>query len=140
MTGLGLFLVIAFGINNHVGLQGRAAWSATARDRRSSPRRASEPPPRAEAINAMGKTVGDEMMTRYVLPFEVAGLLLTAALVGAIALAFREGDEETPRRGGMATAGRRRHRALGRRQRPGGTRLDEPRGPHHPFEELTHPR
>jgi NADH:ubiquinone oxidoreductase subunit 6 (subunit J) len=103
VTGLGLFLVIAFGINNHVGLQDRAAWSAT-RTRPSIVAEAGkEPPPRAEAINAMGKTVGDEMMTRYVLPFEVAGLLLTAALVGAIALAFREGDEETPRRGGMAT-------------------------------------
>jgi NADH-quinone oxidoreductase subunit J len=42
----------------------------------------------------MGKAVGDEMMTRYVVPFEVAGLLLTAALVGAIALAYREGDDE----------------------------------------------
>jgi NADH-quinone oxidoreductase subunit J len=40
----------------------------------------------------MAKSVGDEMMTRFVIPFEVAGLLLTAALVGAIALAFREGD------------------------------------------------
>ena len=140
MAGLGLFLVLAFGINDHVGLQDRAAWSAT-RTRPSIVAEAGkEPPPRAEAINAMGKTVGDEMMTRYVLPFEVAGLLLTAALVGAIALAFREGDEETPRRGGMADPGHRRHRALGRRQRPGGTRLDEPRGPHHPFEELTHPR
>ena len=42
----------------------------------------------------MGKAVGDEMMTRFVVPFEVAGLLLTAALVGAIALAHREGDDE----------------------------------------------
>ena len=33
-------------------------------------------------------------MTRYVVAFEVAGLLLTAALVGAIALAHREGDDQ----------------------------------------------
>ena len=38
----------------------------------------------------MAKVVGDELMTRYVIAFEVAGLLLTAALVGAIALAHRE--------------------------------------------------
>ena len=41
----------------------------------------------------MAKAVGDELMTRYVIAFEVAGLLLTAALVGAIALAHREEDE-----------------------------------------------
>jgi NADH-quinone oxidoreductase subunit J len=41
----------------------------------------------------MGKAVGKELMTRYVVGFEVAGLLLTAALVGAIALAYREEDE-----------------------------------------------
>ena len=32
-------------------------------------------------------------MTRYAVGFEVAGLLLTAALVGAIALAHREEEE-----------------------------------------------
>ena len=37
-------------------------------------------------------------MTRYVVPFEVAGLLLTAALVGAIALARREEDRRRHRR------------------------------------------
>ena len=41
----------------------------------------------------MAKAVGDELMTRYVVGFEVAGLLLTAALVGAIALAHREEEE-----------------------------------------------
>ncbi len=41
----------------------------------------------------MARTVGNELMTRYVVGFEVAGLLLTAALVGAIALAHREEDE-----------------------------------------------
>ena len=51
----------------------------------------------------MGKAVGDEMLTRYVVPFEVAGLLLTAALVGAIALAHREGDDHSPRLGAIET-------------------------------------
>jgi NADH-quinone oxidoreductase subunit J len=51
--------------------------------------------------------VGDEMMTRFVVPFEVAGLLLTAALVGAIALAHREGDDQpaAPRAPGAVVRG-----------------------------------
>jgi len=48
---------------------------------------------RAAVINNMAKAVGDQMMTRYAVPFEVAGLLLTAALVGAIALARHEGSD-----------------------------------------------
>jgi NADH-quinone oxidoreductase subunit J len=48
----------------------------------------------------MGKAVGDQLMTRYVIPFEVAGLLLTAAVVGAIAVARHEGLDEYPSRGG----------------------------------------
>ena len=43
------------------------------------------------------------MMTRYAVAFEVAGLLLTAALVGAIALAHGEGDDDLRRRGAGAT-------------------------------------
>ena len=41
----------------------------------------------------MARTVGNELMNRYVVGFEVAGLLLTVALVGAIALAHREEAE-----------------------------------------------
>ena len=86
----------ASGSTARSGPSGRAPWTAThdaAGDRRRP--RARPPSPRAAAINNMGKAVGDEMMTRFVVPFEVAGLLLTAALVGAIALAYREGDDET---------------------------------------------
>ncbi len=44
------------------------------------------------------------MMTRFVVPFEVAGLLLTAAVVGALALAQGEPeDESAPRSGSLAT-------------------------------------
>jgi NADH:ubiquinone oxidoreductase subunit 6 (subunit J) len=53
---------------------------------------------RTEAINHMAKVVGDDLLTRYVIAFEVAGLLLTAALVGAIALAHREEHEPGARR------------------------------------------
>ncbi|MCA1684475.1 MAG: NADH-quinone oxidoreductase subunit J [Planctomycetia bacterium] len=102
---LGMFFVLAFGINNHVGLRGHSAWSATVRRPPvgGEPRRGEVPTARTLAVNAMGKTVGDEMLTRYAVPFEVAGLMLTAALVGAIALAHRdEEDENLPRRGGPA--------------------------------------
>jgi NADH-quinone oxidoreductase subunit J len=105
--GLGLFLVLGFGINNHVGLKNRTNWAAT-EHRPSIVTPAGETPSaRASAINNMGKAVGNEMLTRFVIPFEVAGLLLTAALVGAIALAHREGDDELARPGrhGVAAHG-----------------------------------
>lgn len=102
-AGLGLFLLLAFGINNHIGLGERTAWKATISRPSIVMGPGETPSPRAQAINNMGKAVGDELMTRYVVPFEVAGLLLTAALVGAIALAHKEGDDESPRLGGRVT-------------------------------------
>jgi NADH-quinone oxidoreductase subunit J len=39
------------------------------------------------------KDIGDALMTRYVLPLEVIGLLLTAALIGAVIIAMREEKE-----------------------------------------------
>jgi NADH-quinone oxidoreductase subunit J len=94
-AGLALFLVLCVGINGRVGSEGGAPWRATQTrpaivDDQGKPLATA----RARAVNNMGKAVGDEMMTRYVVPFEVAGLLLTAALVGAIAVAYREGDDE----------------------------------------------
>ncbi|MEW4568484.1 NADH-quinone oxidoreductase subunit J [Tautonia sp. JC769] len=44
----------------------------------------------AAVIADMPRAVGLELMTRSVVPFEVAGLMLTAALVGAIVLARQE--------------------------------------------------
>src|SRR5256885_8834085 len=35
-------------------------------------------------------TLGHELMTRYILPLEVVGLLLTAALIGAVIIAMQE--------------------------------------------------
>jgi NADH:ubiquinone oxidoreductase subunit 6 (subunit J) len=103
VAGLSLFVVLGFGINNHVGLGDREDWKAT-KTRPSIVTAKGQPPsPRAVAVNDMGRVVGNEMMTRFVVPFEAAGLLLTAALVGAIAVAFRQGDEETPRLGPAAT-------------------------------------
>ncbi|MDR3639199.1 MAG: NADH-quinone oxidoreductase subunit J [Isosphaeraceae bacterium] len=104
IAGLGLFLVLAFGINDQVGLKGRSPWRA-AESRPPVPKvEPGEPvPARAAAVNDMGRTVGRELLTRFVVPFEVAGLLLTAALVGAVVVAYREGDDaESPRRGSHA--------------------------------------
>jgi NADH-quinone oxidoreductase subunit J len=36
------------------------------------------------------RQLGDQLMSRYVLPLEVLGLLLTAAMIGAVILAMRE--------------------------------------------------
>jgi NADH:ubiquinone oxidoreductase subunit 6 (subunit J) len=36
------------------------------------------------------RQIGEQLMTQYVLPLEVLGLLLTAALLGAVVLAMRE--------------------------------------------------
>jgi NADH-quinone oxidoreductase subunit J len=42
------------------------------------------------APQATVREIGDQLMTRYVLPLEVIGLLLTAALIGAVIIAMRE--------------------------------------------------
>jgi len=44
-------------------------------------------PPQPEATV---KQIGDALMTRFVLPLEVVGLLLTAALIGAVIIAMKE--------------------------------------------------
>jgi NADH-quinone oxidoreductase subunit J len=36
------------------------------------------------------RQLGEELMTNYILPFELLGLLLTAALIGAVIIAFHE--------------------------------------------------
>ena len=98
IVGLGLFAVLAFGISFQSGGPRGMVWALT--DERPSVVAAPgvQPSPRADAINNMALVVGNELLTRYVIAFEVAGLLLTAALVGAIALAHREEVEPGPRR------------------------------------------
>jgi NADH-quinone oxidoreductase subunit J len=62
--------------------------------------------PRGQVIDNMSHHLGNELMTRWVIPFEVAGLMLTAAVVGAIALArFDEETEPTPASQSRASAG-----------------------------------
>jgi NADH:ubiquinone oxidoreductase subunit 6 (subunit J) len=48
-------------------------------------RGALEPPPEATVHQ-----IGDQLMGRFILPLEVIGLLLTAALIGAVLIAMRE--------------------------------------------------
>jgi len=57
------------------------------------------------------RQIGDQLMTRYVLPLEVLGLLLTAALIGAVILALRE--TATPGAPNSAREHGRRDTALG---------------------------
>jgi NADH-quinone oxidoreductase subunit J len=40
------------------------------------------------------KQIGSALMTQFVLPLEVVGLLLTAAMIGAVVLAMREAKSE----------------------------------------------
>ena len=47
------------------------------------------PPPSAITVRA----IGDKLMTDYVLPLEVIGLLLTAAMIGAVIIAMSEKRE-----------------------------------------------
>ena len=103
IVALAVFGILVAGISDHVGLHGRSAWRDQNQREPAVYEAGQVAPPRVVAINNMGKAVGDEMMTRFVIPFEVAGLLLTAALVGAIALCYREGDEGSPRLGAFAT-------------------------------------
>ncbi|MSU57328.1 MAG: NADH-quinone oxidoreductase subunit J [Pedosphaera sp.] len=44
----------------------------------------------AERVEATVKEIGDALMTKFVLPLEVIGLLLTAALIGAVIIAMRD--------------------------------------------------
>jgi NADH-quinone oxidoreductase subunit J len=41
------------------------------------------------------KNIGDLLMTQYVLPLEVIGLLLTAALIGAVIIAMKEDPQKS---------------------------------------------
>ncbi len=50
---------------------------------------------RDQAVPEQVRIIGESLINEYVLPFEIAAVLLTAALVGAIALA-REDDEDLP--------------------------------------------
>lgn len=94
-VALGLLAVLVVGILREPGTPGRQAWSAATARPPVAPARPTDPlPRRALAINHMAKTLGDELMGRFVVAFELAGLLLTVAVVGAVAISVREEGPE----------------------------------------------
>lgn len=102
VVALGLFLVLGYGILNQ-RVPGTAADSAIPgrgrvwTDMRARPSVGTRDDlnERGQVVGDMARVLGNELMTRWVVPFEVAGLLLTAALVGAVALARTEIDAES---------------------------------------------
>jgi NADH:ubiquinone oxidoreductase subunit 6 (subunit J) len=102
VAGVGVFVVLAFGITYQRGIGTRPAWSTT--DERPAIDKGTNLSPRSQAVNDMARSVGNELMTRYVIAFETAGLLLTVALVGAIAIAHREDAEPGASPGSGSTA------------------------------------
>jgi NADH-quinone oxidoreductase subunit J len=71
-VGVGVALAV-FGVLSGIILSSRALPALT--------------PPEPAATTAR---IGDQLMTRCILPLEVLGLLLTAALIGAVIIAMRE--------------------------------------------------
>jgi NADH-quinone oxidoreductase subunit J len=91
VAGLCVFLVLAYGIGEQKGIGTQYSWSTIERrPKLLTVTEGATATGRTEAVNEMAKVAGRELMTRYLIAFEVAGLLLTAALVGAIAIAHRE--------------------------------------------------
>lgn len=54
------------------------------------------PAPPATAPHATVKNIGDVLMTKYVLPLEIIALMLTAAMIGAVVIAYKEEDVKSP--------------------------------------------
>ncbi len=104
VAGLGVFVVLAYGISFQRGIGSQYPWTLKEVRPVISGAIGETVPPRTRAVNEMGRIVGDELMTRYVIAFEVAGLLLTAALVGAIAVAHREDSPLRPSRSASMAA------------------------------------
>lgn len=94
LAAIGLLAVLVLGINREEGPLGQKPWREVMERPAIGPEPAARDTTRAKAINNMGTFVGAELLTRYLVAFEVAGILLTAALVGAIALAVQEGTNE----------------------------------------------
>ena len=104
IVALGMLVVLIAGIWNEKPLGNRPAWSAimTRPEAKIPSPKGPSVDGRSLAISDMSRTIGNEMMQRFVISFEVAGLLLTAALVGAIALARSEEQEDASRSGATA--------------------------------------
>jgi NADH-quinone oxidoreductase subunit J len=68
------------GLGVTVAVLGLLAWAIAKSD---ATKRALPPQPEATV-----KQIGDALMTKFILPLEVMGLLLTAALIGAVIIAM----------------------------------------------------
>ena len=74
-----------------IAVFGVLAWAIIAELRQCNAHRRRRP-------EATVKQIGDALMTKFVLPLEVIGLLLTAALIGAVIIAMQEeARNEAPR-------------------------------------------
>ncbi len=96
VISLGFLVVLVWAIRTDTGTSRRAGWATVSQ----RPVVEGTADPRGAAVSNMGLAIGREMMTRWLIPFEVAGLLLTAALVGAIALAQADPTEAEERASG----------------------------------------
>ncbi len=76
VVGVGIAVAV-FGLLSAVILSSRAVGGAA-------------PPPPGATV----RQIGEQLMTKYVLPLEVIGLLLTAALIGAVIIAMREEERK----------------------------------------------
>jgi NADH-quinone oxidoreductase subunit J len=76
VVGIGIAVTV-FGLLGGLILSSRALTS--------EPR----PPPEITV-----REIGDQLMNKFILPLEVIGLLLTAALIGAVIIAMREKENE----------------------------------------------
>ena len=76
VVGIGIAVTV-FGLFGGLILSSRALTS--------EPR----PPPEITV-----REIGDQLMNKFILPLEVIGLLLTAALIGAVIIAMREKENE----------------------------------------------
>jgi NADH:ubiquinone oxidoreductase subunit 6 (subunit J) len=94
LASIGLLGVLVLGINREEGPLGHTPWREVTERPAIGPDPALKALPRSQAVNSMGTFVGAEMLSRYLVAFEFAGILLTAALVGAIALAVQEGPRD----------------------------------------------
>jgi NADH:ubiquinone oxidoreductase subunit 6 (subunit J) len=50
----------------------------------------------AAAPAAPVKSIGDALMSKFVLPLEIVGLVLTAAMIGAVIIALKEDKKDNP--------------------------------------------
>jgi NADH:ubiquinone oxidoreductase subunit 6 (subunit J) len=51
----------------------------------------------SQNVHAPVKQIGEQLMNQFVMPLETIGLLLTAALLGAVVIALREPRKPEPK-------------------------------------------